>query len=111
MMLPTERPPAPIRHGHARSFAQVLAETVIGEAGAIAWNRVPAQAFSVPASAVEDASLADGSRIAVWPDAGAWVAACARPGTADVAVVAMFERPSVADAFAAVMLAETIAGG
>ncbi|MEI7742795.1 MAG: hypothetical protein WCK58_03470 [Chloroflexota bacterium] len=86
------------------SFAQVLAEATIEDAGVMAWRQVPASFFEVPAGAVEDARTADGSRVTVWPAAGAWVAACARPGAADVTVVALPARPTVTDAAALAML-------
>ena len=56
------------------------------------------------------ASRCEGSRVAVWPAAGAWVAACRRPGAAAVAVLAFGERPSVADALVLAPLADAAAG-
>jgi hypothetical protein len=100
----------PTRSRHAVSFAQVLAETTIADAGVLAWRRVPTRGFAVPDGAVEDARLGDGSRVAVWPAAGAWVAACARPGAADVALLALADRPSVTDAVELARLADAAAG-
>lgn len=109
-MLPTVATPILARSRHAVSFAQVLAEATIEDAGVLAWRQVPVRAFAVPEAAVEDARLADGSRVAVWPAAGAWVAACARPGAAAVAVLAFGARPSVADALALAPHADAAAG-
>lgn len=108
-MLPTVVTPIPDRSRHAVSFAQVLAEATIADAGVLAWRQVPVRGFAVPEAAVEEARLADGSRVAVWPAAGAWVAACTRPGATAVAVLAFGERPSVADALALVPHAEAAA--
>jgi len=109
MLLP-DAAPARHRSGHAVSFAQVLAEATIRDAGAIAWRHVPARSFTIPDGAVEDTRMADGSRVAVWPAAGAWVAAWARPGGEAVAVVALPDRPSVADAASLARLADAAGG-
>ena len=109
-MLPIVATPPPARPRHAVSFAQVLAEATFEDAGVMAWQRVPVRGFAAPRVAVEDARLADGSRVAVWPAAGAWVAACTRPGATAVAVLAFADRPSVADALALAPLADTAAG-
>ena len=109
-MLPTVVTPLPSRSRHAVSFAQILAEATIADAGVLAWRHVPVRGFALPEVAVEDTRLADGSRVAVWPAAGAWVAACTRPGAAAVAVLAFGERPSVADALVLAPLADAAAG-
>lgn len=109
-MLPTVATPLPARSRREVSFAQVLAEATIADAGVLAWREVPVRGFAVPEAAVEEARMADGSRVAVWPTAGAWVAACTRPGDTAVAVLAFGRRPSVADALALAPLAAAAAG-
>jgi hypothetical protein len=109
-MLQSGSAPSVYRPRAAVSFAQVLAEATIQDAGAIAWRQVPSRTFIVPDFAVEDVRMPDGSRVAVWPTAGAWVAACARPGAAGVAVVAITDRPSVTDALGLARLADEAAG-
>lgn len=104
-MLPPDRAPA-YTPRHPVSFAQVLAEETFRDAGVMAWQRVPAPELVAPSTAVEDARLADGSRIAVWPASGAWVAAYARPGTGSIAVLSLADRPTVTDALALARLAD-----
>lgn len=92
------------------SFAQVLAETAIRDAGAFAWRAGPPDAVPAVSRGSEEAWLGDGSRVAVWPSAGSWVAAYLPAGSAQATVVALGRRPSFAEAAVLGRLAATVVG-
>jgi hypothetical protein len=109
-MLRPDTAPAPVRMARPSvSFAQVLAREAIVDAGGLAWQRIPAA--PMPGRPLDEARLADGSRVAVWRSCGAYIAARVGVGNGAGAAVVLAARPTVEDAIEWTALARIAVGG
>jgi hypothetical protein len=92
------------------TFAQVLAETAIRDAGVYAWRRVGTDPGLAAGEGSEDAWFGDGSRVSVWRAAGSWMAAYAGSGTRDATVIVLARQPTFVEAAVLGRLADTVIG-
>jgi hypothetical protein len=92
------------------TFAQVLAETAIRDAGVFAWRRADGVPAAVAGQGGEEAWFGDGSRVSVWPASGSWMAAYASAGARDATVIVLARQPSFVEAAVLGRLADEVIG-